>query len=82
MSDMVGGHFIDWTGAEDGTAGGPAYREMIEEMDEELTGVIEDFMRAVGVEALRFAKETGKHMSSHSGNNVFSIVSYRAATFT
>ena len=51
-------------------------------MDEELTGVIEDFMRAVDVEALRSAKETGKHLSSHSGNILFSIVSYRAATFT
>ena len=62
-------------------AGGPAYREKIEDMDEELTGVIEDFMRAVDVEALRFAKETGKHLSSHSGNILFSIVSYRAAAF-
>ena len=50
-------------------------------MDEELTGVIEDFMRAVDVEALRFSKETGKHFSSESGNILFSVVSYRAATF-
>ena len=44
-------------------------------MDEELTSVIEDFMRAVDVEALRFAKETGKHLSSQSGDILFSIVS-------
>ena len=31
----------------------------IEEMDRELTRVIEDFDRAVNVEALRLAKETG-----------------------
>ena len=35
--------------------------DAIEEMDEELTKVIEDFDRAVNVEALRLAKETGKH---------------------
>ena len=32
-------------------------------MDMELTEVIEDLGRAVDVEALRLAKETGKHMS-------------------
>ena len=37
--------------------GGPTYTEMIEEMDKELTKVIEDFDRAVIVEALR---ETSK----------------------
>ena len=35
--------------------------EAIEEMDRELTKVIEDFDRAVNVEALRLAKETGKY---------------------
>ena len=30
-------------------------------MDKELTRVIEDFDRAVNVEALRLAKETGAH---------------------
>jgi len=34
--------------------------EKIEEMDEELTMVIEDFDRAVNVEALRVVKETSK----------------------
>ena len=62
-------------------AGGPAYREKIEEMEEELTSAIEDFMRAVDVEALRFAKETGKHSSVQSGNILFSIGAYRAAAF-
>ena len=36
--------------------------DAIEEMDEELTKVIEDFDRAVNIEALRLAKETGKHL--------------------
>ena len=35
------------------TIGGPAYAERIEEVDRELTEVIEDFDRAVNVEALR-----------------------------
>jgi hypothetical protein len=43
------------------TAGGSAYQEAIEEMDRELTRVIEDFDRAVNVDALRRTKETGKH---------------------
>ena len=42
------------------TIGGPTYQEMIEEIDRELTRVIEDFDRAVGVEALRLANETSK----------------------
>ena len=41
------------------TVGGPAYPEKIEEMDKELTSVIEDFNRAVDVEALRLAKKNG-----------------------
>jgi len=42
------------------TLGGLVHPEKIEEMDEELTKVIEDFDRAVNVEALRLAKETSK----------------------
>jgi len=42
------------------TVGGPAYPEMIEEMEKELSKVIEDFDRAVNVEALRLANETSK----------------------
>jgi hypothetical protein len=45
-------------------AGGLVHPEMIEEMDRELTKVIEDFDRAVNVEALRLAKATGKHLLS------------------
>ena len=68
MSDMVGCRFVDATGADHRTAGGPAYREEIEEMDKELTRVVEDFGRAVDVEALRLAKETGKHLLFQSGD--------------
>ena len=42
------------------TISGSAYREMIEEIDRELTKAIEDFDRAMNFEALRLAKETGK----------------------
>jgi hypothetical protein len=41
--------------------GGLVHPETIEEMDSELTKVIEDFDRAVNIEALRLIKETGKH---------------------
>jgi len=58
--------------------GGAVPPEKIEEMDRELTNVIEDFDRAVNVEALRLAKETGKHSLSQSGNDPFSVVSRRA----
>jgi len=44
------------------TLGGLVHPEKIEEMDEELTKVIEDFDRAVNVEALRLAKETSEQM--------------------
>ena len=40
--------------------GGRAYLEAIEGMDEELTKVIEEFVHAVEVEALRFAKRSGR----------------------
>ena len=42
------------------TVGGSGYLEMVEEMDRELTKVIKDFDRAVGVEALCLANETSK----------------------
>ena len=48
------------------TIGGLAYPEMIEEMDRELIKVIEDFDRAVYVEALRLADETSKLSFSQS----------------
>ena len=42
------------------TVGGLVRPEKIEEMDRELTEVIEDFDRAMNIEALRQAKETSK----------------------
>jgi len=42
---------------------------MIEEMDRELTKVIEDFMRAVDVEVLRLAKKSGKRSSPRYGHS-------------
>ena len=47
-------------------SGGPAYPEMIEEMNRELNDAIEDFDRAVYVEALRLANETSKLSLSKS----------------
>ena len=44
------------------TVGGPAHPEKIEEMDRELTKVIEDFNHAVDIEALQLAKKNGKHL--------------------
>jgi len=38
----------------------PKIKEMVENMDVELTDVIEDFMRAVDVETLGLAKRSGK----------------------
>ena len=46
--------------------GGPAYPEMIENINRELNNVIEDFDRAVYVEALRLANETSKLTPSQS----------------
>ncbi len=48
------------------TSGGPVFQRMIEEMDIELNNVIEDFDRAVYVEALRLANETSKLSFSQS----------------
>ena len=42
------------------SVGGPAYTQMIEEMDKDLAKVIEDFDRAMNFEALRLANETSK----------------------
>jgi len=42
------------------TIGGPAYLEMIEESDKELTKIIEDFDRAVIVETLRLAEKNSE----------------------
>ena len=42
------------------TVGGPEYLEKIEEMDRELTMVLEEFDRAMNLEILRLANETSK----------------------
>jgi len=48
--------------------GGLAYLEAIEEMERDLIKVIEDFDRAVDVEALCQAKKIGKSSLSQSGD--------------
>ena len=48
------------------TSGGPAYPEMIGEMDRELNNVIDDFNSAVYIEALHLANETSKLSLSQS----------------
>ncbi len=48
---------------------GPAYPEMIKEIDRELTKVIEDFDCAMNFETLRLANETSKLSFSHSFNS-------------
>ena len=45
------------------TIGGPTYPEMIEEIDRELTKVIEDFDRAMNFEALRLANDETSKLS-------------------
>ena len=55
-------------------------KEMVEKMDGELTDVIEDFLRAVDVEALYLAKKNGKPILFRPGNSPFSIVPCRART--
>jgi len=61
--------------------GGLIYAETIEEMDRELSKVIEDFDRALDVEALRLAKKTGKHSLSASCPSIFSVLLCRARPF-
>ncbi len=50
------------------TIGGPAYPEMIKEMERELTEVIEYFDRPINFEALRLADETSKLSYSQSAD--------------
>jgi len=72
---MVGGHVLDWQALmmTARTVGGPAYLKTIEEIDGELTKVVEDFMRAVDVETLRLAKRSGKHSIHQLGDSAFSV---------
>jgi len=53
------------------TVGGLVHPDKIEEMEGELTKVIEEFDRAVNIEALRLIKETGKYSYLRSHNNLF-----------
>ena len=84
MSNAVSGHVLDF-GYDDNLAarivGRPVRPEAIEEMDNELTKVIEDFDRAMNVEALRSAKESGKYPLSRPGESPFSVVSCRTTVF-
>ena len=49
-------------------------KEMIDEMDGDLSKVIDDFVRAVDVETLRLAKKNGTDSFSQSGDISFSLV--------
>ena len=51
------------------TVGGSAHPEKIEDMDKELTKVIEDFNHAVDIEALRLAKINRKCLFLLPGDN-------------
>ena len=46
--------------------GGPSYPEMIEEMDRELSKILEDYDRAMNFEGLCVANETSKLSSYQS----------------
>ena len=59
--------------------GGPAYLETIEEVDKELTKVIEDFDRAVNVEALLLARRIGEHGLFESDDSSISLALRRAS---
>ena len=52
------------------TVGGQADQAKIEEVDKELTMVVEEFGRAVDVEALRLAKKTGAGSLFRSGERI------------
>ena len=78
MSDvrvLVGSHLV-WVVQllmiAERTLGGLVHLGEIEEMDEELIKVIEDFDCAVNVEALRLAKEASKQMLETSKQALFS----------
>ena len=60
--------------------GGLAHPEKIEDMDRELSKVIEDFDRSVNVETFRLAKGSGKLSFSQSNDSSFSVVSFREST--
>src|SRR5260370_29672888 len=49
-------------------------KEVIDDMSEVLTKVVNDFMRAVDVESLRLAKKTGTHSLFQSSDSPSSVV--------
>ena len=57
-------------------------KEMIKKMDEELAGVIEDFLRAIDVEALRLVKWGGKYSLFQYSARQYSVVLCRARAST
>ena len=57
-------------------------KERFEEIDRELANVIEDFLRAVNVEALRLAKRSGKRSLSQYSADPFSVALRRARAST
>src|SRR5258706_15115635 len=60
--------------------GGPAYPEMIEEIDKELTKVIEDFDRAMNFETLHLVNKTKAFLFSiHSTDDPQGFSTERAA---
>ena len=74
MSSMVRGYVLNLAKPDDLQAkmvGRSVDPEAIEEMDRELTRVIEDFDRAVNVEALRVAKDAGMPSQFQSDKNLF-----------
>ena len=54
----------------------------MKEMDEELANVINDFLSAVNVEALRLARRIGRHSFSQCRVGPFSVALYRAGVST
>jgi hypothetical protein len=62
------------------TVGGPVHPE-IEEMESELTKVIEDLDSMVNVEALRLRKSIGKHSLSQSSNCILNGFMWKSKSF-
>ena len=57
-------------------------QEVIDEMNGELTKVVNDFMRVADVEVLRLAKKSGKCPLFRSGKSASSVISCRASALT
>ena len=57
-------------------------KDSMKEMDEELANVINDFLSAVNVEALRLARRIGRHSFSQCRVRPFSVALYRAGVST